>query len=202
MSPFLLAQEHPPEEGGHGEGHGDAHEGAAGHAEINPMSAEHANFAAAIWALGIFLVLFLLLWKKAWGPIVAGLQAREDRINESLKRAEELEKATRELAETNRAAMDRAQQDAQQIVAEARVAAQKAASDVAAKANAEIEASRDRFQREMRLEAEKVKAEIRKDAVDMTLAATAKLIGHTLSSADHRKLAEQALRDAESVARN
>lgn len=169
---------------------------------IDPMHAEHANYAAAVWALVLFAILFFVLWKKAWGPIVAGLQSREDKINESLKRAEELERATRELQETNRKAMEKAQQEAQSIVAEARVAAQRAAAEVAAKANADIEASRDRFQREMRLEADKVRDEIRREAVDITLAATAKVIGKSLTAADHRRLAEDALRDADTVARN
>ena len=40
-----------------------------------------------------FLVLFVALWKLAWGPILKGLQSREERINASLQRAEELEKA-------------------------------------------------------------------------------------------------------------
>lgn len=170
---------------------------------ISPTDMAHpANHAAAFWSLGIFLVLFLLLWKFGWGPIIAALQSREDRINQSLKRAEELETATRELAETNRRAMEKAQQEAQAVVAEARVAAKRAATEVFAKAEADIEASRERFQREMKLEADKVRDDIRREAVDITLAATAKMLGRTLTQADHRRLAEESLHDAESVARN
>lgn len=180
--PTVLAQEHP---------------------EIDPMHVgEHANNAAAFWSLGIVLVLIFVLWKLAWGPIAKGLASREDRINESLKRAEELEKATRELAETNRRAMEKAQLDAQAIVAEARQAAAKAAAEIAAKTEAELEATRERFQRELRLESDKVRAEIRQEAVDLTLAATARMLGRHLTAADHRRLADEALRDAESVARN
>lgn len=190
MQPLLfLAQDHDP-------GHGGSHP-----THINPLdAADPANLKAALWALGIFVVVLLLLRKMAWGPIIQGLQSREDRINASLKRAEELEKATRELAETNRQAMAKAQQEAQAIVSEARTAAQKAAADIAAKAHAEIEASRDRFQREMRLEADKVRDELRRETVNLTLQATALLLGRTMSAADHQRLAQDALRDAESVA--
>lgn len=171
-----------------------------GGAELNPLDlANHGNHAAAFWSLGIVLFLFVVLGKFAWGPIVRGLQAREDRINESLKRAEELEKATRELAETNRKAMEKAHVEAQQVVAEARAAAQRAGNDLIAKAHAEIEASKDRFQREMQLEAQRVKAELRSDAVELTLAAASRLIGRHLSPADHARLAEESLNDAESV---
>ena len=189
--PYLLAQEHP-----------EAHHGA--HLEhVNPLdAAAPENLKAALWSLGIFLVVLLVLWKFAWGPIVKGLQGREDRINDSLKRAEELEKATRELADAHRAAIAKSQQEAQQIVADSRAQAQKAASDVAAKAQAEIEESKERFQREMSLEAAKAKAEIRREAVALTLAAASRVIGKNLTGADHARLAEEALRDAESVAKN
>lgn len=185
--PYLLAQDH--------------HAGA--HLEhVNPLdAAAPENLKAALWALGIFLVVLFVLWKLAWGPIVKGLQGREDRINESLKRAEELEKATREMTERHREAMAKSQVEAQQIVVEARAQAQKAASDVAEKAHAEIQASRERFQREMALEAAKVKDEIRREAVELTLAAASRVIGKTLTGADHSRLADEALRDAESVAR-
>lgn len=197
--PHLLAQQQPPAPPDHGEG-ADAHGGHPTY--IGPLDlAAKENMAAAFWSLGIFLVLFFVLWKFAWGPIVKGLQGREDRINESLKRAEELEKATRELTERHREAMAKAQQEAQQVVAEARAQAQKAAADVAEKAHAEIDASRERFQREMALEAAKVKAEIRREAVELTLAAASRVIGKSLSGADHSRLADEALRDAESVAR-
>ena len=185
--PYLLAQEH---HGGHLE-------------HINPLdSAAPENVKAAVWALLIFLAVLFILWKFAWGPIVAGLQGREDRINASLKKAEDLERATREMTERHAEAMAKSQQDAQQIVADARAQAVKAASVVAAKAQEEIEASRDRFQREMSLEAARVKAEIRQEAVALTLAAAGRVVGKSLSGADHLRLAEEALRDAESTARN
>src|SRR5262245_47480897 len=120
--------------------------------EIDPRDlTSHENIAAALWAWGIFVVLLFVLWKFAWGPIAKGLDARSHRISESLKKAEEIEKATRELAETNRQLLERAQAQAQQVVAEARVAAKNAADDVLKKAHDEVEAQRERFTRETAL---------------------------------------------------
>ena len=171
--------------------------------EIDPRNlSEHANIAAALWAWGIFVVLVFLLWKFAWGPIAKGLEAREHRISESLRKAEEIEKATRELAETNRKALEAAQQQAQAIVAEARVAAQHGAEDVLKKAQADIEAQRQRFTRETQLLVDKARADLRKETVDLTIQATVRMLGRTMTDADRRRLAEQALSDAENVARN
>jgi F-type H+-transporting ATPase subunit b len=178
---FLLAQEH----------------------EVDPIDlGNHANLAAALWAWLIFLTLLFVLWKFAWGPIAKGLDARADRITESLKKAEDIEKATRELQETNKKLLEKAQQEAQHIVAESRIAAKNASDDVLAKAHAEIEAQRERFTRETSLMVDKARADLRRDTVELTVEATSKLLGRSMSDADHRRLAEQALSDAERVARN
>lgn len=171
--------------------------------EIDPRELTHpANLAAAAWAWVIFVLLLVLLWKFAWGPIAKGLEGRAQRISDSLKKAEEIEKAARELIETNKALMAKAQAEAQQLVADARTAATATTADLLAKANHEIEAQRERYAREMQLVVDKARADLRRDAVDLTIAATAKLIGRSLSDADSRRLATEALADAESVARN
>jgi F-type H+-transporting ATPase subunit b len=172
---------------------------AGGH---DPTHFDANSMKIALWALGIFIAVVFVLKTKAVGPIVAGLNARETRINESLEKAAAIEKATAELAETNRQALDEAQRQAQQIVAESRESGQRAADEIVAKAEAELEAQRDRFQREMRLESEKARAALRQDAVDLTLAASAQLMGKVLDGSDMRRLVEEALSDAESVARN
>lgn len=172
---------------------------ASGDELINPID---VNLKTSLWTLGIFVVLVVALRKLAWGPIVAGLQAREDRIAASLEKAAEIEKATRELAETNKKTLDEVRRQAQQIVSDARAAAKAAAEEIEHKAHAEIDASRERFQRELALETEKARASIRQDAVDLTLEAAGRLIGRSLGEADHRRLAEEALTDAETAARN
>jgi F-type H+-transporting ATPase subunit b len=181
---FLLAQEH-------------------GGPEESPLDlTSHANISAAMWSWAIFIVLMILLWKFAWGPIAKGLEGRAHRISESLKKAEEIEKSARELIETNKALMAKAQAEAQQLVADARTAATATTADLLAKANHEIEAQRERYSREMQLVVDKARADLRRDAVELTIAATAKLIGRSMNDADGRRLATEALADAESVARN
>ena len=176
---------------------------AEGGAAINPLHhADPANWKAGLWALGIFIVLVFVLKKLAWGPIVAGLNAREERIAQSLNKAEEIEKATAALAETNRQMLEDAQKEAQSIIAASRETAANTADEIVAKADEEIAAQRDRAQRELQLETEKAKAELRAHAVDLTIDAAGRLIGRTLTGEDQRRLAAEALADAEKVARN
>ena len=180
------------------EAHG--HEGSA---SIDPLNMhEPSHLLAGAWAWALFIVLLIVLRKMAWGPITQGLAAREKRITDSLAKAEEVEKAAREIGETNRKLLEKAQVEAQKIVTDARNAAKSAEAEILAKATAEVEAQRERFTRETQLAIDKAKADLRRETVELTIEATAKLLGRSMSGADDRRLAEQALRDAESVARN
>ena len=101
-----------------------------------------------------------------------------------------------------RALLLKAQHDAQQIVSDARNAAQQVAEEVRKKATADVDAQRVRFTRETELAVEKARDELRRETVELTIAATARLLGRSLSDADSRRLATEALADAETVARN
>ena len=175
---------------------------ASGGDLLDPTHPTTTSLKTGLWALGIFVLVLILLRRMAWGPITEALNARERRIAASLEKAQEIERATRELATSNRRMLDDAQREAQGILAAARQSAKTTADEIIAKAQVEIEAQRDRSKRELVLEAEKARSELRSDAVDLTLLAAAKLIGKSLTSDDQRRLAEEALTDAESVARN
>ena len=175
---------------------------ASGEDLIDPLTFNFETFRTSIWALGIFLVVLFVLKKAAWGPIIAGLDAREQRIAKSLDDAAEIERQTAELADVNQATLDAAHREAQGIVAQSREVAAAAAAEIQANAAEEIEEQRQRFKREMRLESQKAGALLRQDAVELTILASARLLGRALDSSDHRRLVEEALADAEDVARN
>jgi F-type H+-transporting ATPase subunit b len=146
----------------------------------------------------------VVLKKLAWGPIVSGLNAREERIAASLEKAAEIEKATRALAESNRLELETSQKIAQSIMGDAREAGKAAAAEIVAKAQEEIDGQRERAKRELQLEIQKAKAELRENTAELTLMATSSLLGRALSSdpGEQRRLVEEALRDAESVAKD
>ena len=86
---------------GHGEasGHGDdGHGGGHGHDESNLV---HANASPnlknilgfepdlAVFSFIVFALLVLTLWKFAFGPIIKGLNAREENIQKQIQTAQE-----------------------------------------------------------------------------------------------------------------
>ncbi|MEP2773823.1 MAG: F0F1 ATP synthase subunit B [Fulvivirga sp.] len=89
-----------------------------------------------IWQAIIFLLLFFLLAKLAWKPIVQSLRIREESIQEALDSAEKAKNEMAQLKADNEKLLDEARQEREQILKDAR--------DVAAsiKADAEADASK------------------------------------------------------------
>ena len=96
---------------------------------ITPLLAEGDlvafDFASAIWILGIFLVLVIILYKTAWKHVLAGLKAREERIRGDIAAAEAAKaKADASLKEFN-AQLASAEDKAKNILAQAALDAEK-----------------------------------------------------------------------------
>ena len=112
--------------------------GSAAGAEENPNPLVFKT-DLAIWTFVVFLLLFFVLKKFAWGPISESLDRREHHIAENIEAAKrthedakqllaQYEKQLASAADQVRAMLDEARHDAentkQQIVAEAKAAAQ------------------------------------------------------------------------------
>ena len=78
------------------------------------------TWGTAILTLAIFIVLLAVLGKWAWGPILSGLQKREEHIRRSIEEAEQAradgEKALQEYKEQ----LAQAQSEAQVIIEQGR----------------------------------------------------------------------------------
>jgi F-type H+-transporting ATPase subunit b len=148
-----------------------------------------------IWTVVCFAVVFFVLRKFAFGPIQKVINERREKIRSSLDEADNARAEAHRLIEEHRALIAQARSDAEEILSEAR----KVAAAQQARAKEETEADRQRRLEETRkqIEAETQKAlgQIRSEVADLTLAATAKVTGKVLDSADHKRLIEDALAD-------
>ncbi|HUF48014.1 MAG TPA: F0F1 ATP synthase subunit B [Vicinamibacterales bacterium] len=147
-----------------------------------------------IWTIATFLVLAWALKRFAWVPLLSALAEREKTIASAVEHAEqakaELEKVQAQsagmLAEARREASDlvnRARVDADRFREEMR---QKAAGDAASiTRNAELQIQR---------ETAKALEQIRREAVDLSLAVASKLIQRNLSKADNEQLIQDTVR--------
>jgi len=114
-----------------------------------------------VWGSLAFLIVFLLMWKYAFPSVKKGMDARTERIRDSLSTAEQaktdaqavLEEYQRQLAdarnESNRIIED-ARQTAEALRRDLMARAESDAAEVRARATADIDAAKDRAMEELR----------------------------------------------------
>src|SRR5438874_6205660 len=73
----------------------------------------------AIWTAVVFLVMLLLLWKFAWGPLLQGLEAREKSIHSAVEDARAAREEAQRLQAQMQAEMAKAGEQARALVEEA-----------------------------------------------------------------------------------
>ena len=146
------------------------------------------NLGLSVWTTLVFLTLLGILWKFAWGPILGVVQAREDGIQETLDQAaNERGEASKLLAE-HREQMADARRQAQQMIAEGKEAGERVRQDIEEKARTEGDAMIERAREPIEREKDAALDELRKESVDLALAAAAKLIQESLDEKKDREL--------------
>ena len=141
-----------------------------------------------LWTLVIFLILAFLLWKFGWPEILRMVEEREARITKQLAEAERANAEAAKLLEEHGRALVSARAEAQDIVAKAKTVALKEREQLLAKTREEQEALLERAKREIGAEREKAILALRREAVDLSIAAASKLVESNLDSEANRKL--------------
>ena len=77
------------------------------------------------WTVITFLILLFILKKMAWKPILSSLDERENKIKESLEKAEFARTEAEKLIAENKSNLAKAEEDAQKIIAQGREYAEK-----------------------------------------------------------------------------
>ncbi|UCD23965.1 MAG: F0F1 ATP synthase subunit B [Gemmatimonadota bacterium] len=166
------------------ESHGE--EGAVG----GPFTLEPGLI---IWTWIVFLVLFFMLKKYAWPHIVRLTEERERTIQKQLAEAERLNEEAKASLEEHGRLLAEAKDKAHELVMEAKTVGEKEREQLLTKAREEQEEILNRAKREIAGEKDRAIAELRREAVDLSLAAASKLIQQKLDDAGDRKIVEDYL---------
>jgi F-type H+-transporting ATPase subunit b len=152
-----------------------------------------------IWTIITFLVLVALLAKFAWRPLLAALDRREKLIAKAIDDAEKA-----------RADLERVQQDAARLLADARVegeaivsrsraAADRLGEELRQKASAEAAGILKKAEREIQLETTRAIEQVRREAVELSVAIASKILHRNVSAEDNRALIEDSLRQLDTA---
>jgi F-type H+-transporting ATPase subunit b len=160
-------------------------------AEENPILSP--RFDLGIWTLVVFALLLLVLRRYAWGPMLEGLQKREENIRAAREDAERAREEAQRLRAELQAEMDRAAEKVRDFMDAARRDAQHASDEMMAKTRADIQTERERLRREIGMARDQALQEIWNQAADLATLISAKAIRRQLTPDDHRRLVDDAI---------
>lgn len=129
-----------------------------------------------------FLMLIVLLRMFLYKPVLNMLNARKERIAQSMKDAERVSAAAREAEQEKAKVLEQARREAQEIRVQATRDAEKIAQDVRSRADLEATEIRMKAQADAAKQAELALADANKQIADLAMMATEKLLGRELAN--------------------
>ncbi len=173
----------------------DLHEYTGAHGGVsapNPLVQLYPGLF--IWTIRTFLILFYVLAKFAWKPLLTALESRENIIKSSLEDAEKAKTELERLNAESEEIMAKARSEAQTIRVEAKSAAEKIKADVMVQAGEDAKKIRDEAQNQIKVEKDKAISEIRQEVVNLTMMVAEKVIKKNLSKEDNQSLIDDSLK--------
>jgi len=152
------------------------------------------------WALVNFMIFLGVLSKILWTPLKAGFVARHESIKGELAEARRLhQEAEAQLAEFQRK-VGNADKEVADLLAQLRKDAENDRARLVAAAKAEAERLREDADRQIRVEIERARAELRRGAVEAAILAAEEILKKGVTADDQRSLVERYVADVEKVA--
>jgi len=146
-----------------------------------------------IWTLIVFGLLLYVLKRNAWPVLLAAVREREQKLERQLAEAEKNRAEAAALLEEHKRLLAAAKGEAQEILNKAKTVAEKERATLLAKAREEYERLLGRARKEIDEEKEKALLALRREAVDLSIAAAAKLLDANLDTEGNRRLVTEYL---------
>ncbi|BCX47887.1 ATP synthase subunit b [Haloferula helveola] len=143
------------------------------------------------------LIVAFLLKKFAFGPIQAMLEQRRSRIAEGEEKLKRIEKQLAESEATTAAAIAKANDDAQRLIAEARDSAAALSESKAQEATAQAQQILVKAEAAAKAERDQIAAELKREFGRLVTATTAQVTGKVLDENDKSRINQEALAKVE-----
>jgi F-type H+-transporting ATPase subunit b len=177
-------------EAAHGaEGGGGGEEEGGGSFLVSP------GLGLMIWTLALFLFTMWVLSRVAFPRIQEALDKRANAIRENIEASQRQREEADKLLAEYRQRLTEAREQADDIVARARKAAETAKAEASTEGKAKREELVAAARRDIEAETRRSLERIRKEVADLTVIATEKVTRKTLTDEDHKRLVEDALKE-------
>jgi len=151
-------------------------------------SLTEVNPGLTFWTIVTFLVVFLVLRWKAWGPILNMVQEREKAIQDAIDAAKRERQEAEKILSEQKQAIAEARREAAELVKKNQAEVEVLRQDLLAKSRKEAEELVVQAKRQIEDEKNKAVAEVRGFAVDLALQAAGRLVQSSLDEKHQREL--------------
>lgn len=148
-----------------------------------------------IWTWITFIVVAIILRKFAWGPLLAAVEGREKSITNAIESAKRERAEAEKLLSEQKTAIAAARQEAADAVRKTQADMEKFREELMSKARKEADSMKADAQRAISEERAKAIADIKGEAVKLSIAIAEKLLNERLDDAKHEALAQQFVQD-------
>ena len=148
------------------------------------------HLGTILWTIITFVVVLLILKKFAWPQLLASLDEREQRISDAINSAEQARTESEKVLAEHRQKLAAAEEEARQIVAEAREAGEKVRQETVAQAREEAQRAIDQARTSIESEKRAAIAQLRGEMADLAVQAASALIDANLDDEKNRGLVD------------
>ena len=146
-----------------------------------------------VWTILTFLLLFFLLTKFAWKPLLKALAEREEKIRSSLEKADEAQQKLERLGAEGEEIIGKARAEAQSIVSDGKKASEKVRGEIETKAKEKANTIVAQAEKQINAEKEQAISDIRGEVAALSIQIAEKLIRKNLSKKDNMPLIKESL---------
>ncbi len=156
----------------------------------------------AVWTLVIFLLAIVVLGKFAWGPLLGGLQQREEFIRQSLKDAKQDRKDAEARLKEYEERLSGAAAEAARMIEQGKREGDKLRTEIEAKAREEADKMIDRAQREIGLAKNSAIKDLYATSSELATEIAARILQRELNPQDHEKLISDSIKELGRLSEN
>lgn len=162
-------------------------------AEGESTSLFSGSLGDAVWTVLAFLILLLVLWRLAWKPMLAGLNARQEYIEKQISDAEDTKKLANEILADYRGKLANVETEGKGIIKTHVNRAEKEAKEIVTAAREEAEAMKLKLEMDIERARNEAQSELLDAAGGIVLRLGEEVLGRAMDDADHDRLIGQAI---------
>ncbi|MEX0837593.1 MAG: F0F1 ATP synthase subunit B [Gemmatimonadota bacterium] len=151
------------------------------------------NLGTTVWTTIVFLALLGILWKFAWGPILSAVESREKGIQSAIDEAVARNAEAERLLQEHRDQLADARRQANEMIAEGKAAGERLRREIEEKAREEGQVLIQRARAEIERERDEALDMLRRESVELALAAASHLLREKLDGQNDREMVERYL---------